>query len=152
MGTGRQQREGRRCGEEDGKRRRGMWRKAAAAAPAEEEKDAAPVTGCWIRFPRLRGCMSLRAKVDSSASARGGGKKCSRSPASSYLFACLLSSSTSCCSRRRRRGISFSRLPVLPASVHGCHLPGNSARNLPHGGGESRACFLTASFRDKSRW
>jgi hypothetical protein len=146
MGTGRQQREGRRRGEEDGKRRRGMWRKSAAAAPAEEEKDAAPVTGCWIRFPRLRGCMSLRAKVDSSASARGGGKKCSRSPASSYLFACLLSSSTSCCSRRRRRwrGISFSRLPAL--------VPGNSTRNPPHGGGEGRACFLTVSFRDKSPW
>ncbi|KAK3161143.1 hypothetical protein QOZ80_1BG0072640 [Eleusine coracana subsp. coracana] len=67
MGMGKQQREG---------KRRGVRRKAAAAA--EEDKDAASVTGCWIRFPRFRGCMSSRAKVDSAsggASGRGGGSK-----------------------------------------------------------------------------
>jgi hypothetical protein len=126
-----------------------MGRKAAA----EEEKDAASVTGCWIRFPRLRGCVSSRAKVDSSASARGGGKKCSRSSAPPYLLVlcCSISLPASCCSRRRRDGISS--LPALPASVHGCHFPGNSARNLPRTltevvGGEH--ALLTVSFRDRS--
>ncbi|WVZ69915.1 hypothetical protein U9M48_018630 [Paspalum notatum var. saurae] len=57
----------------DGKRKGAGKAKAAAAAAAD---DAAPVAGCWIRLPRLRGCMSSRAKVDSSsggASARGSG-------------------------------------------------------------------------------
>lgn len=66
------QQEGKRRGAKDGKRK-GTGKAAAAAAAVE---DAAPVAGCWIRFPRLRGCMSSRAKVDSStgggASARGG--------------------------------------------------------------------------------
>ncbi|CAD6238078.1 unnamed protein product [Miscanthus lutarioriparius] len=67
---GKQQEGKRRRGEKDGKRK-GRGKAAAAAAVLPE--DAAPVTGCWIRFPRLRGCMSSRAKVDSSTSARGGG-------------------------------------------------------------------------------
>ncbi|TVU34289.1 hypothetical protein EJB05_16120 [Eragrostis curvula] len=72
------QREGKLRGEEG--KRSGMGKKEAAAATAEEEKKAKPVTGCWIRFPRLRGCMSSRAKVDSStsgggATARGGESK-----------------------------------------------------------------------------
>jgi hypothetical protein len=66
---GKQQEGKRRCGEKDGKRK--GTGKVVAAVPVPE--DAAPVTGCWIRFPRLRGCMSSRAKVDSSTSARGGG-------------------------------------------------------------------------------
>ena len=75
---GKQQEGKRRRGEKDGKRK-GRGKAAAAAAVLPE--DAAPVTGCWIRFPRLRGCMSSRAKVDSSTSARGGGgggKNCCR--------------------------------------------------------------------------
>lgn len=70
---GKQQREGKRRGEEG--KRRGMGRKPAA----EGEEDVVPVTGCWIRFPRFRGCMSSRAKVDSTtsggASGRGGGSR-----------------------------------------------------------------------------
>ncbi|KAG8051494.1 hypothetical protein GUJ93_ZPchr0001g31398 [Zizania palustris] len=61
----------------EGKRRTG--KEATAAEVHEEEEDAAPATGCWIRIPRLGGgCMSTRAKVDSStsgASARGGERK-----------------------------------------------------------------------------
>ncbi|XP_066389973.1 serine/threonine-protein kinase PBL34-like isoform X1 [Miscanthus floridulus] len=68
---GKQQEGKRRRGEKDGKRK-GRGKAAVAAAVLPE--DAAPVTGCWIRFPRLRGCMSSRAKVDSSTSARGGGE------------------------------------------------------------------------------
>jgi hypothetical protein len=66
---GKQQEGKRRRGEKDGKRK-GRGKTAAAAVP----EDAAPVAGCWIRFPRLRGCMPSRAKVDSSTSARGGGR------------------------------------------------------------------------------
>ncbi|RCV26546.1 hypothetical protein SETIT_5G254600v2 [Setaria italica] len=69
---GRQQ-EGKRRGEKDGKRKGTGKAKAKAAAVVVE--DAAPVTGCWIRFPRLRGCMSSRAKVDSSTSGGGGESK-----------------------------------------------------------------------------
>jgi len=75
---GKQQEGKRRRGKKDGKRK-GTGKAAAAAVTVPE--DAAPVTGCWIRFPRLRGCMSSRAKVDSSTSARGGGgggKNCCR--------------------------------------------------------------------------
>ncbi|PWZ30420.1 putative serine/threonine-protein kinase PIX7 [Zea mays] len=67
---GKQQEGKRRRGEKDGKRK-GRGKTAAAAVP----EDAAPVAGCWIRFPRLRGCMPSRAKVDSSTSARGGGRE-----------------------------------------------------------------------------
>lgn len=66
---GKQQEGKRRRGEKDGQRK-GRGKTAAAAVP----EDAAPVAGCWIRFPRLRGCMPSRAKVDSSTSARGGGR------------------------------------------------------------------------------
>jgi hypothetical protein len=83
---GKQQQEGkRRRGEKDGKRKGTGKAAAAAVAVVKVPEDAAPVTGCWIRFPRLRlrGCMSSRAKVDSSTSARrggggGGGKNCCR--------------------------------------------------------------------------
>ena len=68
---GERQQEGKRRGVEDGKRK-GTGKAKAAAVAAE---DAAPVTGCWIRFPRLRGCMSSRAKVDSSTTSGGGGGK-----------------------------------------------------------------------------
>ena len=66
-----ERREGKRRGVEDGKQK-GTGKAKAAAVVAE---DAAPVTGCWIRFPRLRGCMSSRAKVDSSTTSGGGGGK-----------------------------------------------------------------------------
>jgi hypothetical protein len=66
---GKQQEGKRRRGEKDGKRK--GTGKAAAVVTVPE--DAATVAGCWIRFPRLRGCMPSRAKVDSSTSARGGG-------------------------------------------------------------------------------
>ncbi|KAJ1284094.1 hypothetical protein BS78_03G177700 [Paspalum vaginatum] len=61
-----------------GKQQRDRKRKGTGKAKANAAADdAAPVTGCWIRLPRLRGCMSSRAKVDSSssggASARGSG-------------------------------------------------------------------------------
>nr|CAB3473414.1 unnamed protein product [Digitaria exilis] len=69
---GKQQQEGKRRGVEDVKRKGAGKPKAKAAAAAVAADDAAPVAGCWIRFPRLRGCMSSRAKVDSSTS--GGGQ------------------------------------------------------------------------------
>ncbi|KAL6882076.1 hypothetical protein ACP4OV_011548 [Aristida adscensionis] len=70
---GKQQHGEKRRGEEG--KRKGARKAAAAAVVETQEEDAAPVTGCWIRLPRLRGCMSSRAKVDSSASAaRGGGE------------------------------------------------------------------------------
>lgn len=81
---GKQQQEGKRRRGEKGGKRKGTGKAAAAAVVVKVPEDAAPVTGCWIRFPRLRlrGCMSSRAKVDSSTSARrgggGGGKNCCR--------------------------------------------------------------------------
>ncbi|XP_062203560.1 serine/threonine-protein kinase PBL34-like [Phragmites australis] len=65
-------------GKQEGKRRGAKGRRKGTGKAAAAEEDAAPVKGCWIRLPRLRGCMSSRAKVDSStsggASARGGGE------------------------------------------------------------------------------
>jgi hypothetical protein len=57
----------------------------------EEEEDAAPPTGCWIRLPRLGGgCMSSGSKVDSSTSGacgtRSRGKMLPRSSSTSRLF------------------------------------------------------------------
>ncbi|OEL30848.1 putative receptor-like protein kinase [Dichanthelium oligosanthes] len=69
---GKQPQEGKRRGMEDGKRKGAAKAKVKAKAAAVVAEDAVPVTGCWIRLPRLRGCMSSRAKVDSSSSGGGG--------------------------------------------------------------------------------
>lgn len=112
---GRRQQEGKRRGEKDGKRNGTGKAKAKAKAVAVVAEDAAPVTGCWIRFPRLRGCMSSRAKVDSSTtSGGGGGKKCSCFPLSFTVLARSLSFLASCCSRSVARASRRSILACLP--------------------------------------
>lgn len=67
--------EGKRREEEGRRRRKGKGKGAGEMVLQEEEEDAAPAMGCWIRIPRRLGggCMSSRSKVDSSTTTSGGG-------------------------------------------------------------------------------
>jgi serine/threonine protein kinase len=67
--------EGKRREEEGRRRRKGKGKGAGEMVLQQEEEDAAPAMGCWIRIPRRLGggCMSSRSKVDSSTTTSGGG-------------------------------------------------------------------------------
>uniref|UniRef100_A0A0E0C3Z5 non-specific serine/threonine protein kinase n=1 Tax=Oryza meridionalis TaxID=40149 RepID=A0A0E0C3Z5_9ORYZ len=72
--------EGKRREEEGRRRRKGKGKGAGEMVLQEEEEDAAPAMGCWIRIPRRLGggCMSSRSKVDSSTTTSGGGGSSAR--------------------------------------------------------------------------